>query len=113
STMAHTDSDSLQPSYLARVQQEISDFVYRRTQQPTADFALTETPLNIAETLGVWKLSDQAFETLRETNPPGDLVNWVTPTSLLYHQIRFNDQVIACARSLVDEAETQLLSHIG
>ena len=117
--MAHTDIDNLPVHHLARVQREIGNFINDRPGVPPGpDMSgdgsdLVETPLNIGETFAIWKLKPEALRTLKESTLRGDLVNWVKPTSLLYHQLRFNDQQIAYARSTLDASRSQALSQIG
>ncbi|MGZ5434625.1 MAG: hypothetical protein ACXWID_01710 [Pyrinomonadaceae bacterium] len=117
--MAHTDVDNLPAHHLERVQREIGSFINDRSDAPSESVMsgdgpeLVETPLNIGETFAIWKLKPEALRTLKDSNLRGDLVDWVKPTSLLYHQLRFNDQQIAFARSTLDESRPQALSQLG
>jgi hypothetical protein len=97
--MAHLDtvSDNLRKA----VAREIGKFLDTgKTEPPPPGEA---APLEIAETVTVWKLQPKAFKELGEKGLGGDLHNWVEPAPFLYHQIRLRGKVTGFARSYVEE----------
>lgn len=106
--MAHTDEIS--QDQLKKVAREIGEFIDSgldetvAREEPVPD---EETaPLALGETLTTWKLTDEAFKALDESNEApgksdefGDFSKWVEPTRLLYHQILLRGTPEGFARS--------------
>jgi hypothetical protein len=117
--MAHLDT--IPPEQLRKVSDEISSLVFKPAVQPF-DLELVdreigppaeESPVHLNPTMTIWKLKTETFAVLARTVPEGDLVDWVEPTNLLYHQIRFNDELVASARSWSKPSELPALAQIG
>lgn len=101
--MAHLDRIS--PELRIRVAREIGDFIDSgrepedKSPRANAEAGDNEANLELGETLTVWKLTSQAFETLEKSRLSGDLYQWVEQTPFLYHQIWVRGQVAGFARS--------------
>lgn len=65
--------------------------------------------LRVGETLTMWKLTSAGFAALEAGKLTGDLVNWVTQTNFLYHQIKLNGEPQGFARSYIGEEDKPLL----
>lgn len=117
--MAHLDT--IAPEQLRKVSDEISSLIFQPVAhpldlemvEPESAQPAEETPVHLNPTMTTWKLKPEAFAVLAQTVPDGDLVDWVQPTDLLYHQIRFNDQLVASARSWSKPSESPALAQIG
>ena len=117
--MTHTDS--ILPGHLKKVSDEIGSLVFKpalslldieAVDQESAQPA-EASPLLLNPTMTIWKLKAETFAVLARTVPDGDIADWVEPTNLLYHQIRFNDELVASARSWSAPAESSALAQIG
>jgi hypothetical protein len=118
--MTHTDNISAEQ--LRKVSNEIGSLVFKPTVEPLnieaagegAGQPAEEGPFHLHPTLAIWKLKPETFAVLARSIPRGDLIDWVEPTNLLYHQIRFNDEVVVgFARSSLELSESSALAQIG
>jgi hypothetical protein len=123
--MAHFDDIS--PKLRKKVAQEIADFIdktpdedlkdqpppkepdykkalfRRKAKEEHSEIDDEDAPLQLGDSLTVWKFSKAAFQRIAESRLPGDLSNWVARTHTVHHQIWFKGKVAGFARSYDEE----------
>ena len=103
-------SDHVPTDALNKVAGEVADLIgrglakgLRPSGAPEAFESLTGgaggQPLNIGDTLSVWRLDAAALKRVRESAAEGDLSRWAVPSELLFHVILLNKEPVAFARS--------------
>ena len=98
--MAHRDK--VPPGVETAVANQISDFISTGAQK---EFLLAESaPVNFGETFSVWKFKPRAIAQLREGARMGELKDWVVRKSQWHHQVKFEGEGKAFARSMYPEA---------
>lgn len=99
--MAHTDT--VPPDVQTAIASQIGDFI--STGAEKAFLVAESVPVNFGETFSVWKFKPYAIAQLREGAETGDLKDSVVRKPQWHHQVKFDGEGKAFARSMYPEAD--------
>src|ERR1044072_8047392 len=106
--MAQTDQIS--PEALESITRQIAEAIRLPAEEETFTDASTATP-EVTRTLTVWGIKPEAMAALMEGADPEQLSDWAVPASRWHHQMKFNTETNAFARSIAsptNAAEVEL-----